>query len=348
MDLENNGLNSQNSQPQPANYAQIPCVAEKPHKTSFWKVLWGIFTFLSILANIGMFFLLIGFMVYFSGGKRDFLLEDVIKSGSNTQKIAVLSISGVIANEQSVYFQKQIKMAKEDSRIKGLIIKVNSPGGTISGSDEIYNEIIKYREKTGKPVIAFMQGMAASGGYYASAGCEKIIAEPTTITGSIGVIMSYLVLKDLLEGKLGIQPVVIKSGLRKDWPSSFSPPTAEQLEYMQTRLINPAYERFLEIVTKSRMNVLEPNDVRKLADGGIYGALEAKKEKLIDEIGYMDEAIDMIAKMAKISNPHVIEYKKPFSFASFLEAEGKSSIKFDRTTLLEFTSPQVLYMWSGY
>ncbi len=99
-----------------------------------------------------------------------------------------------------------------------MIIRVNSPGGTISGSDQIHNEIVKYRSETNQPVVAFMQGVAASGGYYSSVACDKIIAEPTAITGSIGVIMGYLVLQQLLEEKLGIQPIVVKAGDKKDWP----------------------------------------------------------------------------------------------------------------------------------
>jgi len=142
-----------------------------------------------------------------------------------------------------------------------------------------------------------MQGVAASGGYYTSVACDKIIAEPTAITGSIGVIMGYLVVQELLEEKLGIQPVVIKEGRRKDWPSSFQPPTEEQLQYLQDKVLTPAYERFVQIVDEGRPS-LTLADVRRLADGGIYSTSEALNENLIDEIGYLDEAIKQVKSLA--------------------------------------------------
>ena len=112
-------------------------------------------------------------------------------------------------------------------------------GGTVSGSDRIYNDIRKFRSQSGKPVIAFMESVAASGGYYTSVACEKIIAEPTTVTGSIGVIAKYFVLEELLESKLGIKPVTVKSGKRKDWPSSTRMPDAEELKYIDDKVIQP-------------------------------------------------------------------------------------------------------------
>lgn len=116
-----------------------------------------------------------------------------------------------------------------------------------------------------------MQGIAASGGYYTSVACDKIIAEPTTITGSIGVISLYLVVQELLEHKLGILPVVIKAGAKKDWPSYFQAPSEEQLQYLQNKLVNPAYERFVQIVAEGRNATLTESQVRQLADGSIFG-----------------------------------------------------------------------------
>ncbi len=240
---------------------------------------------------------------------------------------------------------EQLKSARKDKHVKGVILRVNSPGGAVSASDQIHNEILRYREKTNNPVVAFMQSVAASGGYYGSVACDKIIAEPTVITGSIGVIMAHFVIQELLEEKLGIEPVVIKSGERKDWPSPFKPVTDEQKQYLQDKLIGPAYERFVKLVNDGREE-LSLADVRRLADGSIYGAEEALAEKLIDEIGYLDDAIDLIADLAEIERPHVIEYIKQFSFADFLGAETKPFFSFDRKTLYELSTPQIMYLWT--
>jgi len=226
-----------------------------------------------------------------------------------------------------------------------VIVRVNSPGGTISASDRIYNEILKYRQKSEKPVVAFMQGVAASGGYYTSVACDKIVAEPTTLTGSVGVIMSYLVLQELLEGKLGIHPVVIKSGEKKDWPSPFRQPTGEELKYLEDRVLNPAYERFVQVVADGRPS-LTVADVKELADGGIYGAAEALDEKMIDKIGYIDAAIEEVMSLAEIEEAQVVEYRKPFSLAGLLKSQSGNILKIDRNTLYELSTPQFLYLWT--
>jgi protease-4 len=316
-------------------------------KGSGWKILWGIITGLSVLANFALFLVLIGVVVLFAAaGKERKFTEEVIKEGPRTARIAIISVEGIIDDEQAQNVYWQLKTASEDRHVKGLIVRVNSPGGTLSGSDQIYNEILKYRAEEKKPVVAFMQGVAASGGYYASVACDTIIAEPTAITGSIGVIMGYLVLEQLLEEKLGIQPIVVKAGEKKDWPSSFKMPTDEQFQYMRQRIIDPAYKRFVEVVVDGRKELTE-EDVNRLADGSIYWADQALEEKLIDDIGYLDDAIEEVKSMAGIEKAQVIEYQRPFSLSDILAAKAQTGLKIDRKTLYEFAVPQVLYLWTG-
>jgi protease-4 len=269
--------------------------------------------------------------------------EEVIREGPRMTKIAVIRLQGVINDEQAHDMCKQLKRAREDRRIKGIILRVNSPGGTISGSDQIYDEI---KEKTDKPVVAFMQSVAASGGYYVSVGCDKIVGEPTVITGSIGVIGGYLVLEKLLEEKLAIRPIIVKSGEKKDWPSSFRDPNDVEIQYLRDKLITPAYKRFLQVVAEGRESVLTPDEVEQLADGSIYWAQEALDEKLIDKIGYLDEAIEQVKLLAGIEKAQVVEYRKPFSFAEFLTSQSGETLKIDKTTLYELCTPQVLYLWT--
>jgi protease IV len=320
-----------------------------PRRKSGWRVLWGIFTFLSVAANILLLVLVIGaFALIATGGTRGAFTEQVVESGPRTDKIAIIPISGIIDGAQAQRVTEQLKNAKSDKAVRGLILRVNSPGGSISGSDQIYNEVRKFRTDSGKPVVAFMESMAASGGYYCSVACEKIIAEPTVITGSIGVIMANFVFGDLLEKKLGVQPVIIKSGEKKDWPSSFRAPTDEELQYLRDRIIMPAYDRFLAVVAEGRKDILTPEQIRPLADGGIYTAGQAKDNKLIDEIGYLDDAISKIKSLAGVSKAEVVEYRPVFSFMSILDSKTNLGIKIDRSTILEITMPQAMYLWRAF
>jgi protease-4 len=317
-------------------------------KGSGWRIFWGIILAFSVMANLVLFLMLIGVVALFTTGQRGLFTEEVIREGPSRNKIAVVTLQGVIHSQLAGDVYQQLKVAGRDRRVKGLIVRINSPGGTISASDQIYKEIREFRSKENIPVVAFMQGVAASGGYYTSVACEKIIAEPTAITGSIGVISWYLVVQELLEEKLGVMPVTVKSGQKKDWPSSFREPAPEELQYMQDKLITPAYERFVEIVAEGRRGTLDANEVRLLADGGIYGAQEALDEKLIDNIGYLDEAIESVKTMAGIKSAQVVAYRKPFTFADFLSYRKPNLLKLDRTTLYELSTPQVLYLWSAY
>ena len=346
MDFEQNNNRIEATRPIPASAEGTP-VIKTARKRTGWRIFWGVILALSVLANIALFMMLIGVVAVFATGQRGILTEEIIQKGPRTKKIVVISVQGIINSGQAQDVYQQLKLAREDNRVKGLIIRVNSPGGTISGSDGIYNEIRKYREKTDKPVVAFMQGVAASGGYYVSVACDKIVAEPTTITGSVGVIAGYFVLQELLEKKLGIQPVIIKSGRKKDWPSLFQQVTEEQREYIQEKLIGPAYERFVQVVADGRGS-LTLDDVKRLADGSIYGAYEAVDEKLIDEIGYLDEAIEQVKTLAKIEEAQVVEYRRPFSLAGFLRLQSRNILKIDRMTLYELSTPQLLYLWSLY
>jgi protease-4 len=189
-----------------------------------------------------------------------------------------------------------------------------------------------------------MEGLAASGGYYTSVACDEIMAQPTTLTGSIGVIMQYLVVKDMLEGKLGVEPVVVKSGERKDWPSWFRKPSEEEMQYLDERIIQPAYERFVEVVDEGRES-LTVEEVRAIADGQIFTAKGAVDANLIDSVGYLDDAIARMKELAGVKEAQVVEYKKPFSWARLLEAER--GFKFDKWMLYEQAAPEVMYLWTG-
>ena len=300
-----------------------------------------------IILNVFLVLILAGIISLFATSRQDMYIENVIVPGPETDKLVVINLCGVIGNEMSYDIKEQIDLAREDDNVRGIIFRVNSPGGMVSSSDQIYNEIRKYRMETNEPAVAFMQSVAASGGYYVSAACDSIVAEPTAITGSIGVIMGYFVFQNLLEEKLGIQPVIIKSGLKKDWPSSFQAPTEEQQRYLEEKIIEPSFTRFVEIVAEGRPD-LTIDSVRRLADGSIYPAQEALDEYLIDSIGYLDTAIDELKQLAGLEEALVVEYERPFSLSEFLRSEAISPLKITKAKLYEFTTPEVMYLWRAF
>jgi len=282
----------------------------------------------------------------FATGQAGIYSENDIEEGSQMNKIVVIRLEGLITGQTSREFRKQIKTARDDDNVRALIIRTNSPGGYVSASDQIHHEIRRFRTETGKPVVAFMQAVAASGGYYTSVACDEIIAEPTVITGSIGVIMSHLVLQQLLEEKLGIDPVIIKSGEKKDWPSPFSETTEEQVAYLQDKLIGPTYNRFVDLVAEGRAESLTAEEVKNLADGSIYTAKEAMEVKLIDRVGYIEDAIVMAETLAGITDAKVVEYNKPFSFSSvFGSAQTSLPFTLDENTIHEMLTPKLMYLW---
>lgn len=322
----------------------------KKKKGSGWKVFFSIVLVLSILANGFMLLAMVGMGVAFAGGGAsadDGIVEKVLVDGDRSNKIAVINIEGVINGEMSEWVKKQLKTAENDPRVKALIVRIASPGGGVSSSDQIHYYISRFKDHTNKPVLAFMQSIAASGGYYSAVACDKIMAEPTVITGSIGVIMNHLVIKDLLEEKLGINPVTIKSGKRKDWPSMFNETTDEEKQYLRERVITPAYDRFVELVAQGRQDVLTEDQIRELADGSIFTAQQAVDNKLVDELGYFDDAVNKAQEMANISDARVVTYEELFSFWSMMGAQSKTKINLEAQILEKLAAPRILYLWDG-
>lgn len=238
--------------------------------------------------------------------------------GFGKDKVAVVTVKGIIADSKSVI--EQIHDAAESSDVKGIVIRINSPGGGVGASQEIYREVSKIKDKK---VVASMGSVAASGGYYIACGAEKIYANPGTLTGSIGVLMEFANFEDIL-GKIGVKGYVIKSGDYKDIGSPIRPMTDAEKVLLQG-VIDNTYKQFVEAVSKGRKL---PNDyVKGLADGRVFTGEQAKDLKLIDEIGNLEDAVDGVAKMAGIKGKPYLRYmeKKRFSvFNLFLGEEADS------------------------
>jgi len=235
--------------------------------------------------------------------------------------VAVIRLEGTITSGPEDYFTTPgiiperaadlLGQAAADPAIKAVVVRVNSPGGSVVASDEIYHALLEFE----KPVVIWMGEMAASGGYYIACGGDYIFAHPNTLTGSIGVISQFLNVEELMD-KVGVDAVVITSGPHKDIGSLFREMTEEEQE-MWERIIDETYEGFVEIVVQARNLPLE--DVRELADGSIYTGQQALKLGLVDEVGTLDGAIAKAADLSGIEGePRVIELKPTPTFLDML------------------------------
>ncbi|HBE44654.1 MAG TPA: signal peptide peptidase SppA [Deltaproteobacteria bacterium] len=227
------------------------------------------------------------------------------------EKIGIVEIEGVIV--QSKDAMEDIIRFKENEAIRGVIVRINSPGGSVGPTQEIYREIKKLREN--KKVYVSMGSVCASGGYYIATAGEKIFANPSTITGSIGVIMEYAVIEDLLK-KIGIQAGALKSGEFKDTGSPLRQMKPEEKRYLQ-EVLNSIHEEFIKDVAEGRKMSLE--ETSKLSDGRIYTGTQAKQLGLIDTIGNFYDAVDAMKKVLEIKGkPELVYGKRPFSFLKWI------------------------------
>ncbi len=250
----------------------------------------------------GTFFLII--LLIFAVSMRGTEYQSLRMSSSSGSKIAVITLDGPIYNSEPVV--RQFKRFGEDMSIKALIFRINSPGGGVAASQDIYEAARRVRE-SGKPVIAHMGTIAASGGYYAALGADTIIANPGTTTGSIGVIAQFLDMTDLFE-KIGIRSNVLKSGRFKDSGSPYRHMTDMDRKYLQS-WIDDAYEQFKGAVASERE--MSPGQLYELADGRVFTGKQAAENGLIDLLGDFETAIKTAAEMAGIKGePSLVQIRQ--------------------------------------
>jgi len=254
-------------------------------------------------------------------GKVSVEEEVTIGKGNN---ISLIELEGTIAGSSSLMgdgiispqeVDSLLNEAKKDSSA-ALIISINSPGGSVEPTQEIYNSIERFKEKSGKKVYVWMKEVAASGGYYLSCGADKIVAMPTTLTGSIGVIMNLVNSEELLK-KIGVSLYTIKSGKYKDMGSISRPLTNEERAIFQN-IIDESYNQFLKVVSEGRNIPLD--QLKNLAQGQVFTGIKAKEVGLIDEVGDLEDTIALVKKDLNIKGePKIITHKKRVSFFSLLE-----------------------------
>jgi len=289
-------------------------------------------------------------------------LEGKIVEGEGDAKILLLDVTGTISEEKrrvsGIFekismvdeFREALKKAESDKKIAALIIRINSPGGTVTASDILHHEILRYKKKTGKRVVACLMDVAASGGYYVAMAADEVVAHPTTITGSIGVIAVKFNVQELF-GKIGVGQETIKSGDKKDIFSPFRPSTPEEKKILQD-IIDQLQGRFVEIVSAGRKDLDRPA-ILKLADGRIYTAQQALENKLVDRVGYLDDVIEGVKSSLQMSKASVIVYYRPGSYKSTIYSglsEGGSPvfnlISIDGENILSAQGVRFLYLWA--
>lgn len=278
-------------------------------KKSSSKWFWGILlSFLIIVVVL----LIVSITLIFNALKY----KSEYHTGGSGEKIALIELNDVIMSSESMV--EEIKKFREDKSIKAIVLRINSPGGGVAASQEIYEEVKKTRDK-GKIIVVSMGSIAASGGYYIACGSSLIVANPGTLTGSIGVIAQFYTIKDLAD-KLGIKQQVIKSGELKDAGNPFRDMNDKDKEYFQD-VVDNSFGQFLDVVAKERkMNI---DTLKKYANGRVFTGLQAKEIGLIDSLGTLEDAIRITAKMAGIEDePRIVKLRKRTSlFQFFLENE---------------------------
>jgi protease-4 len=284
----------------------------------------------------------------------------VYQEGDEGQIVAVYEIAGTIGDDTAAQFSAFYRFVRDTPEIKAVVLRVNSPGGTIAASDRIYQLIGKMRTDLDRPVVVSQGAVAASGGYYISVPAQRIFAEKTTITGSIGVIAMYPAFKGMAD-KIGVEIITVRSRQAYRWkarPDGYERPEPRIMAEIQ-EMMDEFHADFTEVVKTSRPDIVETTEqvtitnatgqqqqIEEVApyNGRIYRGPEAKARKMVDEIGTIEDAIDYAARAAQLKSPHVVRYRP---FRSILAQMGLpvGEIQAGAKALENLTSPRILMLW---
>jgi protease-4 len=301
------------------------------------------------------------YLLMFSGlmSDRDSGKSEVVVAGDPTQKVAVVPVSGIIMGKEAEQFDKLLQRVEGEAGVKALVIEVDTPGGDVSASDEMYQRVLRFKkEKPGVPVVIAMKGLATSGGYYLACAGDYIYAEPTTLTANIGVLMPRYNLAELAD-KWGVRDATLKSqgSPFKDAGSMLRPETPQETAYMQA-LIDEMFGQFKAVVAQGRAAQLKAKNttVDAVADGRALTAKQAEAVGLVDKIGYPSDAYKYAATTAGLSKEMVVRYEeKPslidlFSGASTVpgvKSVNGVNLNVDRRLIEALVTPRVMYLWTG-
>lgn len=297
-------------------------------------------------------FLLSGCVINISLFPKEEPLREQVIEGHGKAKLLFIPITGTIMEEgkdsQVALIKENLQIAERDDAIAGLIIRIDSPGGTVNASDLIYHEIRRFKDKKKVPAYCLIDGLGTSGAYYIAMACDRIYTTPSSITGSIAVIAMKFNLEGLMS-RIGVQREVVKSGDKKDFWSPFRPSTPEEREIFQ-RIIDELHERFLGVIRENRKELVPSQELKRLADGRVFTASQAFKERLIDGIGYMDDLIEELKRVSGLKEVRLVRYYRPgtyrptFYSGSMMDRDD-ISLSLSLPHLSGFQSVRFMYLW---
>jgi protease IV len=352
--MDSNEIPPLTSPPPSASFTPPPVIGSaasvRPRKSRGWMVVAIVLLVLLLLSLLANFSQLVTGLtpmkvtrVGSSTGLR--IDETLFEDNDSANKIVLVDIEGIISArplDQGGFtmvdlIKEQLKRADEDDRVKAIVLRVDSPGGEVLASDEIYRAILKFQETSRKPVITSMGNLAASGGYYVASASRWIVANELTITGSIGVIMQSWNYRELMN-KVGLRPEVYKSGLHKDMLSGGRNPVdiPPEERAMIDSLIMETYGRFKTVVEEGRRIAHEENqtagkalvrDWDKYADGRVFSGTQALGWGFVDELGNFDVAVKRAQLLAKIKNANLVQYKVRYDLSDLFRMFGKSEAR---------------------
>ncbi|MHC4476398.1 MAG: signal peptide peptidase SppA [Planctomycetota bacterium] len=277
-----------------------------------------------------------------------------------TDKIVVIDVDGLMANttrdrflrrrgNQVSLFVEKLDKARKDPAVKAVVLRLNSPGGTVAATDMMYHKLRQFKSKSSKPVVACMLDVAASGAYFLACGCDGIVGLPSTVTGSIGTIVQTISFAGTMR-MLGVKSVAIKSGRLKDLGSPLHDLSEEEREVL-SGIITQFYEQFVEVVDEGRPGLSE-EQVRELADGRVFTAEQALAEGLIDRIGYPSDAVAWAKELARVKRAQVVIYHRPagykpniYSAQTYNPAAVGALVNLELPDWLTSHGTQFLYLW---
>ena len=336
-----------------------PMFGPPPRRSGVGKTILLILVILMLAVSVLVNLLLIGGSAMGDGP----VVRETVTQGSGEDSVAVIPIAGIIDANMSRQFDNFVTQAQRDTNVKAVVIEIDSPGGTVTASDEIYARLLKFKNEKKVPVVVSMGSLATSGGYYAACAADHIFAQETTLTGNIGVLMPRFNFHKLMD-KWGIEEnTIVSEGAKfKNAGSSFAAETPEETKYLQG-IADGMFTRFKDVVVKGRAAQLKTAGVKieEVADGRAFLASEAKAKGLVDNIGYVADAVAHVSKTAGLSNPQVFRYHRPPSLLDILAAKssvgpGQASggttingvnVNVDRKLFDELMTPRVLYLWRG-
>ena len=267
--------------------------------------------------------------------------EDSGELSFSTHKIAIIPIEGEILDSRETL--DALHRYAENDTVKGMVIRINSPGGAIAPSQEIYSAIRRTRTESGKPIVASMDSVAASGGYYIAAGCDRIVANPGTITGSIGVVLQWFDMEELVKWAK-LKPETITSGPLKAAGSPYRELSDAEREYFQ-RIVLQLHSQFVRAVAEGRSKLLTQAEVAKIADGRVFTGEEAMTLKLVDQLGTIDDAVVSAAKLAGIKGvpAKIWPKRREATLIDVLTGGGETRAAIEK--VLSRRLPQFMYRW---